>query len=85
MLPRQTTTFPYLPLLLILALSGCAPTVPQPTLEAVSELDLPLAVDPDVVIGVLDNGMRYVIRANAKPEKAGGVAPRPRRGIDPGI
>lgn len=69
MLPRQTMTFPYLPLLLILALSGCAPTVPQPTPEAVSELDLPLAVDPDVVIGVLDNGMRYVIRANAKPEK----------------
>ena len=31
-------------------------------------LDSVLPVDPMVVRGTLDNGLRYVIRANAKPE-----------------
>ena len=39
---------------------------PSPT---VHDLDRKLAVDPAVTTGVLDNGMRYVIRANARPEK----------------
>lgn len=63
-----TSVFPILPALLLGTLWGCAPKAPQPTPEATSELDRPLTVDPDVVIGVLDNGMRYVIRANSRPE-----------------
>ena len=40
-------------------------------LSAQSKLDLKkeLPVDPDVVIGTLDNGIKYYIRHNAKPEK----------------
>lgn len=64
-----TSVFRILPALLLGTLWGCAPKAPQPTPEATSELDRPLTVDPDVVIGVLDNGMRYVIRANSRPEK----------------
>lgn len=54
-------------ILLSCSLFGCAPSVPRQTASS-SELDLPLAVDPAVITGVLDNGMRYVIRANSKPE-----------------
>jgi zinc protease len=33
------------------------------------QLGLPLAVDPDVTVGTLPNGLTYYIRKNAKPEK----------------
>ena len=62
------SVFRILPALLLASLCGCAPKALVPAPEATSELDRTLSIDPDVVTGVLDNGMRYVIRANSKPE-----------------
>ncbi len=62
-------------LLLVASLCGCATGAPRAVLKTggpsadAGEGDRQLTVDPAVVIGVLDNGMRYVIRANSKPEK----------------
>ena len=35
------------------------------------DLTTPIAVDPDIKIGKLDNGLVYYIRYNKKPEKEG--------------
>lgn len=40
------------------------PTVPPP--QAIS-LDQPVPVDPRITVGYLSNGMRYYVRANARP------------------
>ena len=74
MQPRLMNVHRIAPVLLVAVFYGCASAPRQmedtsslsPT---VAELDRKLAVDPAVVTGVLDNGMRYLIRANAKPEK----------------
>ena len=71
MLPDLFSLRQMAPALLLAVLCGCATTAPQSTSDAPpvpNELDQPLSIDPNVRIGVLDNGMRYVIRANAKPE-----------------
>lgn len=61
-----------LPLLALTLLAGCASTTttstPPATAEGGHEWDRPLAVDPEVLTGTLDNGLRYVIRRNTKPE-----------------
>jgi zinc protease len=49
-------------ILIIMALAGFSQ-------QAVVDLTTPLAVDPDVRIGKLENGLVYYIRKNAKPEK----------------
>ena len=54
-----------------IALWGCAGNVkPVPTTVSAPApaLQQPLAVDSLVVVGTLDNGFRYVIRVNEKPE-----------------
>ena len=40
----------------------------QPAVAQLPTLDTPLPVDPDVTMGVLDNGLRYYIRVNTRPE-----------------
>ena len=52
-------------------LAGCATTAPAPvsTDKTPDPLDAQLSMDPEVVTGELANGLRYVIRKNAKPEK----------------
>ncbi|MEE8572231.1 MAG: insulinase family protein [Gemmatimonadota bacterium] len=56
---------------LLSALAG--PLVAQEVADTVNaftaSLASPLPVDPGVVVGQLDNGMRYYIRANERPEK----------------
>jgi len=37
--------------------------------QPVVDLTTPLAVDPNVKIGKLDNGLVYYLRKNSKPEK----------------
>lgn len=59
-------------MLLVLALAaGCAstgaPTEPAPAQEPSLDQQI-LPIDPNVVTGQLDNGLRYVIRRNQKPE-----------------
>ncbi|MDA0337867.1 MAG: pitrilysin family protein, partial [bacterium] len=62
-------------ILLVAGLCGCATRAPRAMPETggppadAGDGDRQLAVDPAVMTGVLDNGMRYVIRANSKPEK----------------
>lgn len=73
MLPFLTSAGRMAAALVIVALYSCAPTAPRTSGAdaagaAGSHLDQPLSVDPKVKTGVLPNGMRYVIRANAKPE-----------------
>ena len=54
-----------------LSLAGCAarPPATETAAEAADDgMDAVLTVDPKVTRGTLDNGMRYVIRANARPE-----------------
>ena len=54
-----------------LSVAGCAarPSATGTAPEAASDgQDSVLPVDPKVTLGTLDNGLRYVIRANAKPE-----------------
>lgn len=41
----------------------------QPQLARAQALSDPMPVDPQITIGKFDNGMRYYIRANKKPEK----------------
>lgn len=58
--------------LFVLLFNSCS--VPQPVaveLPTLSRLDLdqPLPIDPKVKIGTLENGIRYYIRVNQKPEK----------------
>jgi zinc protease len=74
MLPQAANLYRIVPTGLIAVLCSCAsmptaqmqePATPAPTVD---EQDRQLAIDPAVITGVLDNGMRYVIRANAKPE-----------------
>ena len=36
--------------------------------EAQIPLESPLPVDPNVTIGELDNGLKYIIRQNSRPE-----------------
>lgn len=53
-------------------LLGCAATAPSEPPTAASEgadgLDTVLSLDPKVTTGTLENGLRYVIRHNTKPE-----------------
>lgn len=50
-------------------LAACAPKPPAPApVVDTHPWDRDLTIDPQVVTGTLDNGMRYVIRANPKPE-----------------
>ncbi|MFH1569124.1 MAG: insulinase family protein [Gemmatimonadota bacterium] len=54
-----------------LALAGCAATgsgagSAAPSAPPVAQV---LPVDPDVLVGQLDNGLRYVLRRNTRPEK----------------
>ncbi len=69
---RRPSTALILPLLAAagLALGGCAarPSASASADAAGGALDSVLPVDPKVTRGTLDNGLRYVIRANAKPE-----------------
>ena len=69
MSPHAASVTRFLSVLLLAALCGCAPRAPQPAAAPTDELDRALTTDPAVITGVLDNGMRYVIRANSKPEK----------------
>ncbi|MGY8695570.1 MAG: hypothetical protein ACKVGW_15440 [Verrucomicrobiia bacterium] len=32
------------------------------------DLDAPFSIDPDLRVGTLDNGLKYYIRENQKPE-----------------
>ena len=61
----------WLSLVFALFLAGCAATQKQPA-PAVEEQDSALSqvlpVDPQVSSGTLDNGLRYFIRTNHKPE-----------------
>ena len=61
----------WLSLIVALFLTGCAATQKQPA-PAVEEQDSALSqvlpVDPQVSSGTLDNGLRYFIRTNHKPE-----------------
>ena len=52
-------------------LAGCAATATAPvSVEKTPDpLEARLSIDPEVVTGELANGLRYVIRKNAKPEK----------------
>ena len=58
---------------LVLTLSAPSPvytegTYEQPGSSAPSfDLGAPLPVDPNVITGTLDNGLKYYIRENAKP------------------
>ncbi len=63
---RVLTLFVVLPVLLY----ACASTSQQAALEATAEnpADPHLPIDPLVTVGQLDNGLRYVIRKNQKPE-----------------
>ena len=60
----------FLSIAICLLLSGCATT--PPSLSSPPQYTGPLAevlpTDSLVVTGVLDNGFRYVIRKNVKPE-----------------
>jgi zinc protease len=62
-----------LSLMLVAFLVGCAATQNQPAPTPVAEeqtsaADQVLPVDPQVQVGTLDNGLRYFIRKNQKPE-----------------
>ena len=52
-------------------LAGCAATATAPvSVEKTPDpLEARLSIDPEAVTGELANGLRYVIRKNAKPEK----------------
>ncbi|MBT6148203.1 MAG: insulinase family protein, partial [Gemmatimonadetes bacterium] len=50
-------------------LSACAPTVPEAPAAQESAPATALEKDPDVRMGRLANGMRYLIRQNQKPEQ----------------
>ncbi len=52
------------PLFALFLLAGGAPLAGQE-----DPLDAPLPFDPQVTVGTLDNGLRYFIRPNARPEK----------------
>ena len=57
---------------LLLALTACpkqAPEAPEQSSAEAEDLSRPLPVDPDVRMGVLENGLTYYIETNAKPEK----------------
>ncbi|MDE2640010.1 MAG: insulinase family protein, partial [Chloroflexota bacterium] len=67
--PSLALTLPLLAV--VLSLAGCAarPSATGTAAEAAADgLDSVLPADPKVTLGTLDNGLRYVIRANAKPE-----------------
>lgn len=56
--------------ILALTLSACMPIQPPadaPAAGPVAALDEPLPVDPDMRIGVLDNGLTYYVRHNTEP------------------
>jgi len=60
----------------LLALFFLACAAPQPTKERIEKLapltvtpDQPLPIDPQLKIGTLINGVRYMIHVNSKPEK----------------
>ncbi len=59
----------YLTTISLLALCLVACAVLQPGKESAAELDQPLPVDQQVTVGTLDNGLKYMIRTNQKPEK----------------
>ena len=40
--------------------------------DAQIPLESPLPVDPNVTIGELDNGVKYIIRQNSRPENRAG-------------
>ena len=55
----------------VLLVMTCLAGIPrQATAPAQStSLSQPIAVDPQITIGKLQNGLQYYVRANAKPEK----------------
>ena len=67
---RVLLLFAVLPVLLYACVSTSPTTVQQAAMEETTEKleDPKLPIDSLVTVGQLDNGLRYVIRQNQKPE-----------------
>jgi len=70
---RRATARPRLPLVVAVACLAAVPLaarqVERPAPAATAALDARLPVDPAIRTGTLDNGLRYYVRENRRPEK----------------